>query len=102
MKISDISNLRSGPRIRVDLPVRLRFGWRDSEEARASIINISEHGLCAHWHGPLQLGMEVKAILERAPYDVMVYRVVWVREAESSGHGYEIGLELKPSVAKAA
>ena len=40
--------------------------------------------------------MEVKVILESAPDDVKVYRVVWVREAESSEHGFDIGLELKP------
>ncbi len=101
MITSGFTNLRSGARIRVDLPVRLRFGWRDSEEAQATIVNISEHGLSVHWHGPLQLGMEVKAILERAPGSVMVYRVVWVREVESSGHGYEIGLELKSQAAAA-
>jgi len=52
--------------------------------------------MCVHWHGPLRLGMEVEVILESASDDVKVYRVVWVRKAESSEHGYHIGLELKP------
>jgi hypothetical protein len=39
--------------------------------------------------------MEVKAILESAPDDVKVYRVAWFREAESSDHGFNVGLELK-------
>ena len=95
MKTSGSSNPRSAPRIRVGLPVRLRFGWGDSEEAKASIVNISERGMSVRWHSPLRLGMEVKAILETASDDAMVYRVVWVREAESSPHGFDIGLELK-------
>jgi hypothetical protein len=40
--------------------------------------------------------MEVKAILESAPDDVKVYQVVWYREAESSDHGFNVGLELRP------
>jgi len=95
MKTSGLSNQRSAPRIRVGLPVRLRFGWEDSEEAKASIVSISERGLSVRWHSPLRLGLEVKAILESAPDDTMVYRVVWVREAESSERGFDIGLELK-------
>jgi hypothetical protein len=39
--------------------------------------------------------MEVKAILESTPDDVKVYRVAWVRKAESSEHGFDICLELK-------
>jgi len=96
MKTSEFSNPRSDPRIHVGWPVRLRFGWKDSEEATASIVDISERGMCVHWHGPLRLGMEVEVILESASDDVKVYRVVWVRKAESSEHGYHIGLELKP------
>jgi hypothetical protein len=96
MKVSGFSSTRTGPRIHVGLPVLLRSGWEDSEEAKASIVDISERGLSVHWHGPLRLGMEVKVILESAPDDVKVYRVVWVREAESSEHGFDIGLELKP------
>ena len=95
MKTSVSSDRRTDPRIRVGLPIRLRFGWEDSEEANASIVSISERGLSVHWHRPLRLGMEVKAILESAPDDTKVYRVVWVREAESSEHGFDIGLELK-------
>jgi hypothetical protein len=40
--------------------------------------------------------MEVKAVLESAPDDVKVYRVVWSREAEFFRHGFNAGLELKP------
>ena len=40
--------------------------------------------------------MEVKATLESAPDDFKVYRVVWYHEAESSDHGFIVGLELKP------
>jgi hypothetical protein len=75
--------------------VQLRFGWKYSEEAKASIVNMSERGLCVRWHAPLRLGTEVKAILESTPDDVKVYRVAWVREAESSERGFDIGLELK-------
>jgi hypothetical protein len=39
--------------------------------------------------------MEVKAILESTPDEVKVYRVVWVREAESSERGFDICLELE-------
>lgn len=86
---------RTGPRIRVGFPVRLRFGWNDSEEIRASVVDVSERGLCVRWHAPLRLGMEVKAILEGASDEVKVYRVAWVCEAEFSEHGFDIGLELK-------
>jgi hypothetical protein len=96
MKTSGFSHRRTGPRIRVDLPLRLRFvGWKDSEEAKTSIVDMSERGLCVRQHTPLRWGMEVKAILESTPDDVKVYRVVWVREAESSERGFDIGLELK-------
>jgi hypothetical protein len=95
MKTSGFLLSRSAPRIRVATPVRLRFGWRYSEEAKASIVDMSERGLCVRWHAPLRLGMEVKAFLESTPDDVKVYRVVWVRESESSERGFDIGLELK-------
>jgi hypothetical protein len=96
MKTTEISNHRSGPRMRVGLPVLLRFGWRDSEEEKGSIVDISERGLCVHCHGPLRLGMKVKVILEGASDNVKVYHVVWVRKAESTGQAHYIGLELKP------
>jgi hypothetical protein len=95
MKTSGFWDPRTDPRIHVGLPVRLRFGWKDCEEVKALIVDMSERGLCLRWHAPLRLGMEVKAILESTPDDVKVYRVVWVREAESSEHGFDIGLELK-------
>jgi len=95
MKSSGFLDRRTGPRIRVGLPLRLRFGWKDSGEVKASTIDMSERGLCVRQHAPLRRGMEVKAILESTPDDVKVYRVVWVREAESSERGFDIGLELK-------
>lgn len=95
MKTSGFPLRRSDPRIGIATPVRLRFGWKYSEEAKASIVNMSERGLCVHWHAPLRLGMEVKAFLESSPDDVKVYRVMWVRESESSERGFDIGLELK-------
>ena len=94
MKTLGSSIPRSERRMRLGLPVRLRFGWGDSEEAKGSIVDISERGMSVQCHGPFRLGMEVKAILESAPDDIKVCRVVWVREAESSEHGYDIGLEL--------
>jgi hypothetical protein len=95
MKTCGFSDARAGPRIRVRLPLRLRFGWKDSEEVKASSLDMSERGLCVRHGAPLRWGIEVKAILESTPDDVKVYRVVWVREAESSTHGFDIGLELK-------
>jgi len=95
MKPSRFSVPRAGPRIHVGSSVRLRFGWKDSEEAKASIVDMSERGLCVRWHAPLRMGMEVKAIFENAQDDAKLYTVVWVRAAESSEHGFDIGLELK-------
>ena len=62
---------------------------------KASSLDMSERGLCVRHGAPLRWGIEVKAILESTPDDVKVYRVVWVRKAESSTHGFDIGLELK-------
>jgi hypothetical protein len=95
MKTSGSQHGRTDTRIRVGLPLRLRFGWNDCEEVKASIVDMSERGLCVRWRAPLRLGMEVKAILESAPDDVKVYRVLWVRKAEPPEHGYDIGLERK-------
>lgn len=95
MKTSGFSDARAGPRIRVALPVRLRFGWNNSQEVNASSLDMSERGLCVRQCAPLRGGIEVKAIFESTPDDVKVYRVVWVRESESSERGFEIGLELK-------
>ena len=91
-----ISNPRTEPRIRVRLPVRLQFGWKGSEEVSATTIDISERGMSVHCQCPVRLGMEVKAILESAPDDVKVYHVVWLTEAESSEHSFDVGLELEP------
>ena len=90
------SILRTEPRIHVRLPGRLRFGWNHSNETKATIVDISERGMSVHCQGPLRLGMEVKAVLESAPDDVKVYRVVWSREAKFFRHGFNVGLELKP------
>ncbi len=96
MKTSGFSDRRTDPRIRVGLPLRLRFmGWKDSEEVKASIVDMSERGLYVRQHAPLRWGMKVRAFLEGTPDDVKVYRVVWVRESESSERGFDIGLELK-------
>ena len=94
MNSSGFSIPRTEPRIRVRLPVRLQFGWKGSEEVRATTIDISERGISVHCQAPLRLGMEVKAILESAPDEVKVYHVVWFREAESSEQGFNAGLEL--------
>ncbi len=95
MHTSRFSVPRTDPRIRVGLPVRLRFGWKESEETRASIIDVSERGLRVCCHAPLRMGMEVKAIFEDSPDDAKLYIVVWVRDSESSAHAFDIGLELK-------
>ncbi len=86
---------RTDPRIHVGLPVRLQFGWKESEELKASIVDISERGLHVRCRAPLRQGLEVKAIFDYAPDDAKVYSVVWVREAQSSEPAFEIGLELK-------
>ena len=96
MNSSGFSIPRTEPRIRVRLPVHLRFGWNNCEETRATIVDISERGISVHCKAPLRVGMEVTAILESAPDDVKVYRVVGCHEAESSEHGFDVGLELKP------
>lgn len=96
MKIPGPSERRTDPRIRIDLSVRLRFGWQNSQEAKVTIIDISERGMSVRWHGPLRLGMEVKAIWQGLPDDGKVYVVVWVRESKASEGGFDIGLELKP------
>ena len=96
MNSSGLSIPRTEPRIHVRLPGRLRFGWNHSNETKATIVDISERGMSVRCQGPLRLGMEVKAVLESAPDDVKVYRVVWSHEAEFLRHGFNVGLELKP------
>jgi hypothetical protein len=95
MKTFGFSDVRAGPRIRVALPVRLRFGWNNSQEVNASSLDMSERGLCVRQRAPLREGIEVKAIFESTPDDVKVYRVVWVHEAKSFERAFDIGLELK-------
>ena len=96
MNKMSFSIARTEPRIHVRLPGRLRFGWKLSDETKATIVDISERGMSVHCQGPLRLGMEVKAVLESAPDDVKLYRVVWSREAEFLRHGFNVGLELRP------
>ena len=96
MNSAGFSIPRTEPRIHVRLPGRFRFGWNHSNETKATIVDISERGMSVHCQVPLRLGMEVKAVLESAPADVKVYRVVWSREAEFFDHGFNVGLELKP------
>ncbi len=86
---------RTDPRIHVGLPVRLRFGWKESEEVSASIVDISERGLCVCCHAALRMGTEVKAIFEGTPDEGKLYIVVWVRDSQSSEHAFDVGLELR-------
>ena len=76
------------------LPVRLRFGWQNSEETTAAIVDMFTRGISVHCEAPLRLGMEVTAVLESAPDDLKVYRVVGYCEAESSDHGFNVGVAL--------
>ncbi len=86
---------RQHPRINVDLPARLRFGWNGSEEVVASIVNMSECGLCVHCHSPLRNGLEVEVILRDAQDPPKVYRVAWVRETALAPKDFSIGMALK-------
>ncbi len=86
---------RTDPRIHVGLPVLLRFGWKESEEMKASIVDVSERGLHVCCNRALRAGMAVKAIFEDAPDEVKQYTVVWVRDAGPHGVVFHIGLELK-------
>jgi hypothetical protein len=95
MRTSEPAVPRTEPRIRVGLPLRLRFGWADCEEAKVSTVDMSERGLRVHWHAPLRLGMNVTAIFESKPDDVRLYRVLWVHETKSPTPGFDIGLEIR-------
>ncbi len=95
MKSPEFSVPRHDPRIHVGLPVRMRFGWKGSEEIEASIIDISERGLHVRCHAPLLLGSEVEVVFEGAADKAKPYHVVWVRETESTQQIFEIGLQLK-------
>ena len=96
MNSPGLSILRTEPRVSLSVPGRLRFGWKHSDETRATIVDISERGMSVRCQGPLRLGMEVKAVLESAPDDVKVYHVVWFHEAEFSEQGFTAGLQLEP------
>lgn len=86
---------RQLPRINVDLPARLRFGWNGSEEVAASIVNMSECGFCVRCHSPLRNGLEVEVILLNASDPPKTYRVAWVRETALPPKAFSIGMALK-------
>lgn len=85
---------RNEPRIHVDLPVRLRFGWKWSEEIGASAVDISSKGMRVRCHAPLRLGLNVEAVLAGEPDGAKYYRVVWVSDSASVPHSFDIGFAL--------
>ena len=85
---------RNQPRIHVDLPVRLRFGWKWSEEIGAEAIDISTQGMRVRCHAPLRLGLDVEAVLPGGTDETKYYRVVWVRDSASAPHAFDIGFAL--------
>ena len=89
---------RNEPRIRVDVPVRLRFGWKWSEEIGAEAIDISNQGMCVRCRAPLRLGLDVEAVLAGRMDDAKYYRVVWVRDSASTPHAFDIGFALNSEV----
>ncbi len=95
MKNPAFSIPRNDPRIYVDLPVRLRFGWKWSEEMDATVVDISDRGLCVRGHAPLRLGLEVAVILAGDEDNAKHYTVLWVRDSVSKPHAVDIGLQLK-------
>ena len=95
MKAPVFSPPRHEPRIRVDLPASLRFGWKNCEQINASILDMSTQGLRARCSAPLRNGLEVEVVLANAPGDAKSYRVTWVRDSSSSDHSFDIGLQLK-------
>ena len=96
------SPLRNDPRIHVGLLVGLRFGWKGSEEMRAKVIDISERGMCVRCQTALRLGSEVQIFFDQAPDNPKHYQVIWVRDAESTPHSYDTGLELRSETAEGA
>lgn len=97
---------RNEPRIHVDLPVRLRFGWKWSEEIGGEALDISAKGMRVRCHAPLRLGLDVEAILSGGPKDAKYYRVVWVRDSASTPNAFDIGCalnaEMTPESARVA
>jgi hypothetical protein len=89
---------RNESRIRVDLPVRLRFGWKWSEEIGAEAIDISTGGMRVRCHAPLRLGLDVEAVLAGGTEDTKYYRVIWVRDSASTPHAFDIGFALNSEV----
>jgi hypothetical protein len=94
MKAS-FSSPRHEPRIRVDLPATLRFGWKNCEQIKASILDMSTQGLRARCPAPLRNGLDVEVVMANAPDDAKSYRVTWVRDSSSSEHSFDIGLQLR-------
>jgi len=95
MNSSGFESPRTEPRICVRVPVLLRFGWKNSEETKASTVDMSERGMSVYCRDAFNLGMDVKAIFEKCAEDLKVYRVVWSRNAEPFRHGFNVGLALK-------
>ena len=54
MKNAAFTIPRSEPRIHINLPVRLRFGWKWSEEITAEATEISAQGMRVRWNSPLR------------------------------------------------
>lgn len=94
MKNTHFSSPRHHPRIRVDLPVQLRFGWKGSETLEGTVIDISEQGLGVRCRAPLRMGTEVKVVIGGDPNEARTYRITWVRDSTSAPHAFDIGLEL--------
>jgi hypothetical protein len=95
METARFQNPRSESRMHVGLSVQLRYGLLGLDEAKGSIVDISERGMSVHCHVQFRVGTRVKANLEGASGNVKAYRVVWVRNAETSGQANYIGLQLK-------
>ena len=89
---------RSEPRIHVNLPVRLRFGWKWSEEITAEATEISAQGMRVRWNSPLRLGLDVEAALAGGTEKAKCYRVIWVRDADSEPHVFEMGFALNNEI----
>lgn len=95
MKEPGSTHPRNDPRIYVGLPVEMKFGWKGCESLSASVVDISEQGLRVRCPSPLRLGLEVEVVFEKDAENAKTYRVVWVRDAQTTPHAFEIGLTLK-------
>lgn len=94
MKDLAFTTPRTELRIGVDLPVRLRFGWKWSEEIGAEATDISGRGMRVQCHAPLRLGLDVEAVFASEPDGARRYRVVWVRDLISRPNRFDIGFQL--------